>query len=245
VSLTGIYDNKYTNGHHAGMAHLKEMLQSFKKEAIIVNKNLADALGINSSVAITCIKPSGTVSALNGTSSGIHPAHSPFYIRHVRNSVNDPLTQFMIAKGFPYEKDYYDPNNIVFKFPIASSKDAIFKKDISAIDHLEMWKIYQQYYCEHKPSITVSIKESEWLTVGAWCYDNFEWLSGVSFLPAEEDNHTYRQAPFTECTELQYDELVARMPANVDWTNLSMFEIEDSTTSAQELACTGKDGCEI
>ena len=188
-----------------------------------------------------------TTSALVGTSSGLHPAHSPFYIRYVRNDLKDPLTAFMIAKGFPYEKDYYDPNNnIAFKFPIKSSPDAICKKDVSAIRHLEIWKTYQKHYCEHKPSVTISVREDEWLSVGAWVYANFEWVSGIAFLPAEESGIIYKQAPFTECTEEQYEELLAQMPKDIDWTELSQFEHEDTTTSSHELACTGSpEGCLI
>jgi ribonucleoside-diphosphate reductase alpha chain len=245
VSLTGIFDNALTNGS-LGKEKLIDCLKKLKIMAIKTNKEIADDLGINSSVAITCIKPSGTTSALNGTSSGIHPAHSPYYIRHVRNSMNDPLTQFMIEAGVPWEKDFYDKNGntAVFKFPIKTSSDAIYKKDITAIEHLELWKTYQQYYCEHKPSITVSVKESEWMEVGAWCYNNFDWLSGVSFLPAEEGGHTYRQAPFTECSKEEYEELLAIMPKEIEWKDLAKYELEDSTTNAQELACVAG-GCEI
>ena len=202
-------------------------------------------MNINSSVAITCVKPEGTASALNGTSSGIHPAYAPYYIRHVRNDIKDPLTKFMIDRGFSYEVDAYDPKNVVcFKFPIKASKDAIFKKEMSAIDHLELWKIYQKHYCEHKPSITVSVKESEWLKVGAWVYENFEWMSGVSFLPAEEENMVYKQAPFEECTKEQYEELLSKMPSEINWIDLKDFEEEDSTTNNKELACVAG-GCLI
>jgi len=258
VSLSGIYDNVYTNGKRKTELNLESgnfelkfslrtFLESLKKEAIETNLEVASAIGINSSVAITCVKPEGTSSALNGVSSGIHPAHSPYYIRYVRNDLKDPLCQFMINKGFPYEIDAYDNKNVlVFKFPIKSSENAIFKKGISAVEHLELWKIYQQYYCEHKPSVTISVKESEWLEVGAWCYKNFEWLSGVSFLPAEEGSTIYKQAPFTECTKEQYEELLAQMPTEIDWTQLKEFEVEDSTTNAQTLACVGSaEGCLI
>jgi ribonucleoside-diphosphate reductase alpha chain len=166
VSMNGVFDNKLTNGVEPG---LEQRLEKLKREAIKVNMHVAKDFGINSSVAITCLKPEGTSSALVGTSSGMHPAHAPYYVRYVRNDVKDPLTAFMIAKGFPYEKDYYDPNNnVAFKFPIKSSPDAICKKDISAIRHLEVWKTYQKHYCEHKPSVTISVREDEWLSVGAW-----------------------------------------------------------------------------
>ena len=244
VSLNGIYDNRYTNGYE-GFKPLSEFLERLKLNAISTNKKYSDKMNINSSVAITCVKPEGTASALNGTSSGIHPAYAPYYIRHVRNDIKDPLTKFMIDRGFSYEVDAYDPKNVVcFKFPIKASKDAIFKKEMSAIDHLELWKIYQKHYCEHKPSITVSVKESEWLKVGAWVYENFEWMSGVSFLPAEEENMVYKQAPFEECTKEQYEELLSKMPSEINWIDLKDFEEEDSTTNNKELACVAG-GCLI
>ena len=187
-----------------------------------------------------------TSSALNGTSSGIHPAHYPYYIRYVRNDKKDPLTQFLIDRGFQWEEDAYDPANVLcFKFPMKASKDAIFKKDISAIEHLELWLTYQKNFCEHKPSITVSVKEAEWMEVGAWVYKNFEWMSGVAFMPAEEGNVVYTQAPFTNCTKDEYEILYAKMPKEVDWSRLVEFELTDTTTSTQELACSAAGGCEI
>jgi len=187
-----------------------------------------------------------TTSAFNGTSSGIHPAHSPYYIRYVRNSMKDPLSVFMVNKGFPFEIDAYDPNQICFKFPIKTSKDAIYKKDVGAVDHLKLWLDYQMYFTEHKPSVTISVKESEWLQVGSWCYDNFEWLSGCAFLPADEGSTVYKQMPFTECTEEEYNELLSKMPENIDWTQLNEFELENSTTNSQDLACVGSvEGCLI
>ena len=251
VSLNGIFDNKYTNGE----AYERDgtdisppftwFLENLKLNAIATNIAVSGQIGIPSSVAITCVKPEGTTSAFNGTSSGIHPAHAPQYIRYVRNDLKDPLTKFMIDRGFPHETDAYDPNNVVaFKFPIKVSKDAIIKNDISAIEHLELWKTYQIHYCEHKPSVTISVKESEWLDVGAWVYKNFEWVSGISFLPAEEGNHVYKQAPFTDCTVEQYEELLSKMPKDVDWSQLVEFEEEDSTKNQQELACVAG-GCSI
>ena len=151
----------------------------------------------------------------------------------------------MIDAGFPFEKDAYDPNNVMcFKFPVKTDPGVICKKDVNAIEHLELWKAYQLHYCEHKPSITVSIKEDEWMRVGAWVYDNFEWMSGVSFLPAEEGNMVYTQAPFTECDETGYEALLAKMPKNVDWSGLSAYELDDTTTNSQEPACMGG-GCAI
>lgn len=243
VSLTGIFDNKYTNGRSD--IDLPKFLQDLKKISIKTNFDLSKEIGINSSVATTTVKPSGTSSALNGTSSGIHPSHAPYYIRYTRSDLKDPLTQFMIDEGFPYETDAYDPNNVIcFKFPIKSSIDAIFKKDISAIEHLELWLIYQKYYTEHKPSITVLVKDTEWLSVGNWVYEHFEWMSGVSFLPAEEGNMVYKQAPFTNATKEQYEELLAQMPKECNWDELVEFEKENSTTNAQDLACVAG-GCLI
>lgn len=250
VSLNGVFDNQLLNGTIDGMESkgaLIERLEKLKMMAIKANMHAAADLGINSSVAITCIKPEGTTSAFVGTSSGFHPADSPFYVRYVRNDIKDPVTAFMIAEGFPHEADYYDPNNMVaFKFPMKSAKSAVCKRDLGAIKHLELWKVYQKYYCEHKPSVTISVKEDEWLQVGSWVYENFEWASGISFLPAEESGTIYKQAPFTECTEAQYNELVEQMPTNIDWTQLTSFEHEDATTATHEFACVGsKDGCAI
>lgn len=244
VSLNGIFDNELTSGK-LGKDVLAKALTDLKTVALNTNVEWAAMLGINASVAVSAIKPEGTSSALNGTSSGIHPAHAPFYIRYVRNDKKDPLTDFMIAAGIPYEVDHYDPlNMIAFKFPLKSAEGAVCRKDLSAIEHLEIWKIYQEFYCEHKPSITVSIKESEWLKVGAWVYDNFEWMSGVAFLP--EEDHIYTQAPFTDCSKEDYEALLAVMPTEVDWSKLSDYEKEDTTTNAQTLACSGStEGCFI
>jgi ribonucleotide reductase alpha subunit len=243
VSLNGIFDNTLTNGFSylkGGLgSQLRDNLQDWKKTAIVTNAELAKEIGIPSSVAITCVKPEGTSSALNGVSSGIHPAHSPYYIRYARNDLKDPLTAFMIDTGFPYEKDAYDPNNVVaFKFPIKPSESAVFKHNITAIEHLNLWKIYQQYWCEHKPSVSISVKENEWLDVGAWCYENFEWLSGVAFFPADESTTIYKQAPFTTCDEKEYNRVLAMVPENVDWTKLSDYELEDSTKNLMDLACS-------
>lgn len=242
VSLTGILDNPVLNGSY-GHIILKQTLEAMKAEAIKTNIELAEVLGINASAAITCVKPSGTVSALVNSASGIHARHAPYYIRYVRNSVNDPVTSFLKEAGVPWEADVMDPNNTVcFKYPIKSPENAVFKQELSAIEHLELWKLYQIHWCEHKPSVTVTVKEHEWLEVGAWVYENFEWMSGISFLP-DDGNHTYQQAPFTTCTKEEYEELLNIMP-EIDWNNLPKFEREDATTGTQELACTAG-GCEI
>lgn len=242
VSLNGIFDNALMNGK-LGKDKLIEALETLRKTAIETNIKWAAIFGIPTSAAVTAIKPEGTTSAMNGTSSGIHSAHSPFYIRYVRNDKKDPVTDFMIAMGIPYEVDAYDPNNMIaFKFPMKASPDAIFRKDLSAIEHLELWKIYQIHYCEHKPSVTISVREDEWFKVGAWVYENFDWISGVSFLP--HSDHVYTQAPFTDCTEEEYEALLAKMPASVDWSQLPKYELTDTTTATQELACVAG-GCAI
>jgi ribonucleoside-diphosphate reductase alpha chain len=244
VSLTGIFDNPLT-ANFVNENALKDLLVSLKKRAILTNKEWAEKLGINQSVAVTTVKPSGTTSALCGTSSGIHPSHAPHYIRYVRNDKKDPLTQFMIFQGFPYEEDAYDPEHVVcFKFPLQAPSNGISKKYLKALDHLNIWLIYQKYFTEHSPSITVSVREEEWLEIGAWVYKNFEWMTGVSFLPMEEENTVYKQTPFTTCTQEDYEVLLACMPKNIDWTRLSEFEREDTTTMTQNLACTG-DKCFI
>jgi ribonucleoside-diphosphate reductase alpha chain len=242
VSLTGVFDHPVLNGRE-GQAKLIEWLEELKKVAIQTNMEYADKIGINQSVAITCLKPSGTVSALVDSASGIHARHAPHYIRYVRNDVKDPLTNFMMAQGVQWEKDAYDPNNMVaFKFPMKAPENAIFRQDLSALEHLELWKTYQIHWCEHKPSITVSVKESEWIEVASWVYNNFDWVSGISFLPQSE--HVYTQAPFTDCDEEEYKELLAITPTSIDWEKLSEFEKEDSTTGTQEYSCQAG-GCEF
>jgi len=247
VSMTGIMDNKYTNGTKSGYDPYGEFiarLEDWKLEAIKTNAEFAEALGINQSVAITCVKPSGTSSSLNGTASGIHARNSDYYIRYVRNDIKDPLTDCMIDGGFPFEKDAMDPSHVVcFKFPIKSPWGAITKAQTTALDQLNLWLMYQKHFCEHKPSITVSVKEDEWLDVGAWVYRNFEWASGISFLPADEGTTVYKQAPYTTCTEEQYNALLAQMPKDFDWNSLTTYENEDMTTGSQELACVAG-GCE-
>lgn len=238
VSLTGILDNTLLTEDK----ELGTLLENLKEIAIGVNKEYAHALKIESSTAITCVKPSGTVSQLVDSASGIHPRHAPFYIRRVRGDKKDPLTQFMIAKGFPCEDDLFNPHNKVFAFPMAAPKDSLTRGDISAIEHLELWKKYQESWCEHKPSATISIKEDDWMEVGAWVYKNFDRISGVSFLPYEE--HTYQQAPYEEITAVEFQKLKEKMPKNVDWSELQQFEKEDTTVGSQEMACAGG-FCEI
>ena len=200
-------------------------------------------IGINQSVAVTCVKPSGTVSQLVDAASGIHARHNPFYIRTVRGDKKDPLTIMMTDMGFPVEDDVMNPSHTaVFSFPMSVHKDAVFRTDMSAIDQLKLWKVYQENWCEHKPSVTISVKENEWLEVGAWVYDNFDMMSGVSFLPFSE--HTYKQAPYQDIQKEEFDVLLQKMPKEIDWSKLGDYEKTDMTIGSQELACVAG-GCEI
>ena len=242
VSLTGIMDNKLTNGKQGGAA-LRGLLNDLKEVAVETNKEWAKKLGINQSVSITCVKPSGTVSQLVDAASGIHARHNPYYIRTVRGDKKDPLTKMMVDAGFPVEDDVMNPSHTaVFSFPMKVDKGAVFRTDMTAIEQLKLWLEYQKHWCEHKPSVTISVKEHEWLEVGAWVYEHFDYMSGVSFLPFSE--HTYKQAPYQDCDEIQYKEILKSMPTNVDWTKLGEYETQDMTTSSQELACVAG-GCEI
>ena len=240
VSMTGIMDNALTNGKKKG---LEDLLDKLREVAIATNKEWAKQLGIPVSAAITCVKPSGTVSQLVDSASGIHARHNPYYIRTVRADKKDPLAKMMFDAGFPCEDDVTKPDHTwVFSFPVKAPKNGVFRKDMNAVAQLDLWKIYQDHWCEHKPSITVSVKEEEWMDVGAWTYENFNQMSGVSFLPFAD--HSYRQAPYQDITVLQYNELVKKMPKNVDWLKLQEYETTDTTAGSQELACSA-DGCEI
>jgi len=240
VSLTGIMDNTFTNS----MKGLDKRLNLLKEIAITTNKAWAEKLGINQSVAVTCVKPSGTVSQLVDAASGIHARWSPYYIRTVRADKKDPLAKFMVSKGFPVEDDIMKPDSTyVFSFPIKAPKGSIFRNDKTAIEQLEIWKIYQDAWCEHKPSVTIYVKEDEWVSVAAWVYENFDYMSGVSFLPTSD--HIYKQAPYQDATKREYEEFLNKMPTNVDWEELAAFEKEDNTVGSQELACSAAGGCEI
>jgi len=240
VSLTGIMDNKWTAGKLPG---LDVLLENLKKMSVDTNKEWSEKLKINQSAAITCVKPSGTVSQLVDSASGIHARHNPYYIRTVRGDKKDPLTKMMVEEGFPAEDDVMKPNDTtVFSFPIKCSPDAVFRQDLTAIEQLELWKTYQVHWCEHKPSVTISVKEEEWIEVGAWVYKNFDLMSGVSFLPYSE--HTYKQAPYQDCNEKEYKHLLNKMPTSVDWNKLSEYEKSDMTVGSQELACSAG-SCEI
>jgi len=240
VSLTGIMDNPLTNGTHG---YLPTLLGRLKDEAIATNETWAERLGINPSAAITCVKPSGTVSQLCNSASGIHPRYSPYYIRSVRGDNKDPLTQFLKEQGVKHEPCVMKPDTTtVFYFPVKAPEGAVYREDQDAIQQLELWLTYQKYWCEHKPSITVSVKEDEWLKVGAWVYEHFDHMSGVSFLPW--DGGTYKQAPYQECTKEEYESLRELTPEHIDWTQLADYEREDNTVGSQSYACSGNH-CEL
>ena len=240
VSLTGIMDNSLTNGSKKG---LEDLLEDLKNIAYETNREWADKLGIKQAAAITCVKPSGTVSQLVDSASGIHARHNPYYIRTVRADNKDPLCQMMKDKGFPNEPDVTKPNHTtVFSFPMKSPKGAMCRNDMTAWKQLSLWHTYAKHWCEHKPSVTVSIKEDEWVNTAAWVYDNFDDISGISFLPFSD--HTYRQAPYQDCTEEEYDELLKQIPKEANWEELTKYESQDYTVASQELACAAG-GCEI
>ena len=237
VSLTGIMDCPLMNGKESG---LEKRLETLRGIAVETNKYWADKFGINQSTAITCVKPSGTVSQLVDSSSGIHARHNPHYIRTVRGDNKDPLTEFLINSGIPNEpeiKDNEESKDItVFSFPMKAPLGSICRNDMTAIEQLELWKVYAKHWCEHKPSVTISVKEHEWVPVGAWCWENFSHLSGVSFLPFSD--HTYIQAPYQDIDKATYEKMAKKMPDSIDWQKLQDFEKEDTTKGSQELACT-------
>jgi ribonucleoside-diphosphate reductase alpha chain len=240
VSLTGIYGNKITATN--GKA-LEALLDEMRDLSVSVNDKEAKSLNINPSVSITCVKPSGTVSQLTGVSSGIHPWYSEYYIRSVRADNKDPLTQFLKDSGIPFEPDVMKPEaTTVFYFPIKAPKNAILTKDLTAIDHLEMWKTYRTHWTEHNPSVTINVEEDEWMRVGAWVFDNFDSIGGVSFLPAVE--HSYKQAPYQEVSKEEYESWISKMPDSIRWDMLSLYETTDGTTGSQELSCVAG-ACEI
>ena len=241
MSLTGIMDNALTNGKTKG---LNDLLKTLRQVAVDTNAKVAKKIGIPASVAITCVKPSGTVSQLVDSASGIHARHNPYYVRTVRADKKDPLAKMMHEAGFPCEDDVTKPEHTwVFSFPVKGPQNGIYRKDMTAVEQLELWKVYQENWCEHKPSITVSVKEGEWMAVGSWVYDNFENMSGVSFLPFAD--HSYRQAPYQDCSKEDYEKLVKELPQDIDWTQLAAYEKSDMTAGSQELACSADGGCEI
>ena len=240
VSLTGIMDNPLMTTKNSG---LEKTLEHLKSIAVATNAEWAERLGIPVATAITCVKPSGTVSQLVDSASGIHARHSAYYIRTVRGDNKDPLTKFMSDQGIPNEPDVMKPDQTtVFSFPIKAPTGAVVTADMSAIEQLEMWLSYQRSWCEHKPSVTINVKKDEWFEVGAFVYKHFDEMSGVSFLPFNE--HTYQQAPYQDCDKETYEALLETMPVSIDWTKLSDYEQEDNTAGSQTLACSG-DSCEI
>ena len=240
VSMTGIMDNPLMTNKNKGLEKTLEHLRSI---AVATNAEWAELLGIPASASISCVKPSGTVSQLVDSASGIHARHSPYYIRTVRGDSKDPLTQFMIDQGIPNEPCVMKPDStVVFSFPVKSPELAVTRNDMTAVEQLELWLTYQRHWCEHKPSVTISVRDSEWLSVGAFVYEHFDEMSGVSFLP--HSDHTYQQAPYQDCTKEEYEEMLALMPDSIDWSELSEYESEDNTVSMQTMACSG-DSCEI
>ena len=240
VSLTGIMDCPMTNGETLGLA---ELLTDLRVEAVDVNKQFAEKIGINQSASVTCVKPSGTVSQLVDAASGIHARHSPYYIRTVRADIKDPLCKFMVDKGFPAEPCVMKPDHtMVFSFPIKSPENATCRSDMTALEQLEMWRTYQNYWCEHKPSVTITVKEDEWMEVGSWVWKYFDQVSGISFLP--HSDHSYRQAPYQDCDKETYINLLSEMPVGVDWSELASYEETDNTSGTQTFACSG-DSCEV
>lgn len=239
VSMTGILDNKLLN--NPDDPNLAGTLEELKQVAVDTNAELADKLGINRSAAITCVKPEGTVSQLTGTASGIHPQHAQYYIRRVRSDNKDPLTDFLKSQGFPAEPCFMKPDNTtVFSFPMKVGEGAVLRDDIDALTHLRLWLAFQRHWCEHKPSVTISVHEHEWPEVGAWVWKHFDEVTGVSFLP--HDGGTYRQAPYETIDADTYEKLVAEMPKGIDWDKFT--EVTDMVEGAQTLACVAGH-CEI
>ena len=239
VSMTGICDNALLN--NPDDPELPARLERLKDVAVSTNAEFASAIGINASVAVTAVKPEGTVSQLCSTASGIHPQHSKHYIRRVRGDNKDPLTQFMIQAGFVAEPCVMKPESTtVFSFPVAVADGALLREDLTAVQHLKLWLLFQRHYCEHKPSVTISVKENEWMEVGAWVFEHFDEVTGVSFLPM--DGGTYKQAPYEEVNAEEYAKLKALQPADIDWS--TFIEYDDNVEGVQTLSCTAG-GCEI
>lgn len=240
VSLTGIMDNPLMTSENAG---LEKTLEHLRSVAVSTNAEWADRLGIPQSAAITCVKPSGTVSQLVDSASGIHARHSEYYIRTVRGDTKDPLTDFMKAQGIPCEPCVMKPDStVVFSFPVKAPDNCVTRNVMTAVEQLETWLMYQRHWCEHKPSVTITVRDEEWLEVGAFVYKYFDEMSGVSFLP--HSDHTYQQAPYQECSQEEYEELAEKMPKSIDWSGLALYELEDNTSGMQTMACSA-DSCEI
>ena len=235
VSLTGIFDNPITYNPEPSF------LSKLRDHAREINKSIAQKLGIPPSTAITTVKPSGTVSQLVNSGSGIHPRYAHHYIRRVRTDMTDPLAEWMRSKGMPYEVDVYNNKNCVFSFPISSDKEAVTRNDIGAIEHLRIWLKYRKFWPDHNPSVTIYVGEDEWMDVGTWVWNNWEEVCGIAFLPREDDSHSYVQAPYEDITQQQYEEMMNDLP-DIDYSEYR--EYDDNTTSSQEMACTAG-VCEI
>ena len=241
VSLSGLFGHPVLSGRR-GKEMLEEWLYEMRVAAKFANVYLAGMLGINPAAAITCVKPEGTTSQLVGVSSGMHPWHAERYKRNVRGDVKDPLSQFLVAIGIPYEQDITNNSNYVFSFPIEAPEGAMTRDDLTAIEHLELWATYRECWTDHNPSITINVRDHEWNAVREWVWDNFDKITGISFLP--HDDHVYKQAPYEPVNEEEFDELKDNMPLHIDWTDLSLFEFDDQTSGSQEMACAAG-ACEI
>ncbi len=233
VSLTGIMDHPLLSN---SSRQTENLLKELKEETIAINKFWAEKLSIPQSVATSTIKPSGTVSQLVDSASGIHPRHSECYIRTIRADVKDPLAVFLQEQGVPNEVDVTNASNVVFSFPVAAPKDCITRNERTAVEALEHYLVYKRMWCEHNPSITVYVKEHEWMEVGAWVYQHLDDIGGVSFLPHSE--HIYQQAPYQDITKEQYETLRDKFP-KIEWEKFDSYEQEDNTTASHELSCTG------
>jgi ribonucleoside-diphosphate reductase alpha chain len=232
VSITGILDCPLLNNTED--SNLPSRLEKLKNITVVTNKEFADALGIQQSTAITCVKPSGTVSQLVDSASGIHARHSNYYIRRVRNDTKDPLTAFLQGQGVPSEACVMKPlDTTIFSFPTKAPDGCVTRDELDSFTHLKLWLLYQRHWCEHKPSVTVYVKEADWPSVGAWVWEHFDEISGISFLPW--DGGSYRQAPYEEIDKETYDKLKAEMPKTIDWE--SFIENDDNVEGAQMLAC--------
>jgi ribonucleoside-diphosphate reductase alpha chain len=237
VSLTGIYDNEITRNPSIAF------LNALRDFTVMVNQSISKSLGIEPSASITCIKPSGSVSAMNGCSSGIHPAYAKYYIRNVRVSKSDPLSNVMINNGVPHETDFYSADNYVFSFPLKSADGAVITKDITAVEHFRLWKMYNEHFCEHKPSITINYDDTEFLALGQEIYNSFDQMTGIALLP--KSNSTYKQMPFMEITKEEYEEAQSKMPKSIDWTLFQKFENKKNfIDNVDTTVCVGVN-CEL
>jgi ribonucleoside-diphosphate reductase alpha chain len=234
VCLAGIMDHPVLSQTTEESARWENELRELAWE---VNKSIAEDIGINTTASVTAIKPAGNSGELYDVASGIHPRYAPYYIRSIRQSNGDPMTEFLKATGIPHEVSVQNARDSIFYFPVKSPEGAICAKDRTAIQQLEHWLHMKRNYATHTISATVYVREHEWIAVGAWVYDNFNEVTGLSFLPY--DDHIYQQAPYTPCSAEDYEKARGKMPEEIDWSLLKHFEQSDSTTVSQEFACTG------